>query len=163
MDSSQAKTMTNKQEAESEVARRISQQAHLLARDIVCYRTGRGRISSSITARNMRRLSDELEDCHQVLLANMCNTLNMTADSAHEKFVQVADEVFRDGVNWGRIVALFTFGGKLAQFCLRNGMQDSVDEIEQWVGDYVAGLSSWIQKQGGWVRELDSQVSRPVR
>lgn len=131
--------------------RRLNQQAHFLAKDIVSYRTGNGRVSTNLTAQNMRRLSDELEQCHQVLLSNMCNTLNMTSDTAHQKFVQVADEVFRDGVNWGRIVALCTFGGRLAQFCARNGMQRSVRDVEQWLGDYISGLSTWIQKQGGWV------------
>ncbi|KAK3733232.1 hypothetical protein QZH41_001999 [Actinostola sp. cb2023] len=138
------------QDSGTDSIRRLSQQAHFLARDMVCYRTGRGRVSTNITAQNMRRLSDELEECHHALLGNMCNTLNMTSDTAHQKFIQVADEVFRDGVNWGRIVALFTFGGKLAQFCVRNGMQQSVEEVQRWIGDYVSGLSHWIHKQGGW-------------
>lgn len=147
----QMKTMGTTQAATSDSTRRLHQQAHFLAKDIVSYRTGTGRISTNPTAQNLRRLSDELEQCHQTLLSNMCNTLNMTSDTAHQKFLQVADEVFRDGINWGRIVALFTFGGRLAQFCARNGMHDSIGDVQQWLGDYICGLSTWINRQGGWV------------
>ncbi|XP_020904924.1 bcl-2-like protein 2 isoform X2 [Exaiptasia diaphana] len=154
------KRMNAGQEAGNDAVRKLHQQAHFLARDIVCYRTGNGEVSRNLTAQNMRRLSDELEQCHHLLLNNMCNTLNMTSDTAHQKFVQIADEVFRDGVNWGRIVALFTFGGRLAQFCARNGMQHNVDDVEQWLGDYISGLSSWILKQGGW-ESFDNHFKDP--
>ncbi|EDO39531.1 predicted protein [Nematostella vectensis] len=143
----------------SETLETLNRQAHFLAQDLISYRTGNGRISTSLTARNMRRLSDELEERHGPLLCNMCNSLNMTANSAHEKFVQVADEVFKDGINWGRIVAVFTFGGRLAQFCARNGLHDGVREVEAWLGDYIANLSHWIQTQGGWVCTFETSQS----
>ena len=33
--------------------------------------------------------------------------IECSGGSAHTKFVQVVDKVFRDGVNWARIVAYF--------------------------------------------------------
>jgi len=69
--------------------------------------------------------------------------------------VQVADEVFRDGVNWGRIVAIFAFGAKLAQYCMGNGLQQDVDEIVEWVGNYISSLSEWICAHGGWVSNTE--------
>lgn len=32
-------------------------------------------------------------------------------------FFEIVSEVFVDGVNWGRIVVLYVFGGKLVMYC----------------------------------------------
>lgn len=42
----------------------------------------------------------------------MCNRLNVLNGIVCVKFVQVVDEVFWDGINWGRIVVVYVFGGK---------------------------------------------------
>ena len=135
----------------SDEMRRIGEEAQSLAHDLVSYRIGKLSPPPNQTAAILRRLTDDLEDRHSAVLSNMCNRLNVVSGSAQSKFVQVADEVFRDGVNWGRIVAIFAFGAKLAQYCIRNGLQEDVDEIILWVGNYISSLSPWIHSQGGWV------------
>lgn len=145
------KTRIAHQDSDSEDIRRIRQEAHNLAHDLVTYRMGKANPPPTKTAAILRKLSDELEERHAVVLANMCGRLNVLNGSAHTKFVQVADEVFRDGVNWGRIVAIFAFGAKLAQYCMGNGLQQDVDEIIDWVGNYISSLSGWIYAHGGWV------------
>jgi len=134
----------------NEDMRRIREEAQSLAHDLVSYRTGKDTPPPTRTAAILRRLSDELEDRHSVVLSSMCNRLNVVNGSAQTKFVQVADEVFRDGINWGRIVAIFAFGAQLAQYCIRNGLQEDVDEIILWVGNYISSLSPWIYSNGGW-------------
>lgn len=124
--------------------------AHKLAQDLIFYRLGKASNCPSKTAENIRRLSDELETQHGIFLDSMCHRLEVTPESAHSKFVQVADEVFREGVNWGRIVALFTFAGRLALNLQQSG-HDKGDEIAEWLGDYITKLSEWIQNHGGWV------------
>ena len=135
----------------NEEMRRIREEAQSLAHDLVSYGIGKVTPPPTRTAANLRRLSDELEDRHSVVLSDMCNRLNVVHGTMQTKFVQVADEVFRDGVNWGRIVAIFAFGAKLAQHCIRNGVQEDVDEIILWVGNYISSLSPWIFSNGGWV------------
>lgn len=142
------------QDSDGEELRRVSQEAHRLAHDLVKYRIGKASPPPSRSAAILRKLSDELEERHAVVLSNMCGRLNVLSGSAHTKFVQVADEVFRDGVNWGRIVAIFAFGAKLAQYCMGNGLQQDVDEIIHWVGNYISSLSEWISSHGGWVSNL---------
>lgn len=137
--------------AMSEEMRRISEEARNLAHDLVSYRIGKMNPPPTRTAAILRRLSDELEDRHSMVLSNMCNRLNVVNGSAQVKFVQVADEVFRDGINWGRIVAIFAFGAKMAQYCATTGLQQEVEEIIVWVGNYISGLSNWIHSNGGWV------------
>lgn len=146
------------QDTNSEETRRVCQEARILASDLVEYRTGKGNPPPTRTAAILRRLSDELEDRHAVVLANMCGRLNVLTGSAHTKFVQVADEVFRDGVNWGRIVAIFAFGAKLAQYCMGNGLERDVDEIIDWVGNYISSLSGWIHTNGGWVSSAINRI-----
>lgn len=136
--------------AMSEEMRRISEEARNLAHDLVSYRIGKMNPPPTRTAAILRRLSDELEDRHSMVLSNMCNRLNVVNGSAQVKFVQVADEVFRDGINWGRIVAIFAFGAKMAQYCVTTGLQQEVEEIIVWVGNYISGLSNWIHSNGGW-------------
>lgn len=138
------------QDSNSDEMQRVCQEAKALAKDLVEYRTGKGNPPPSRTAAILRRLSDELEDRHPAVLANMCGRLNILTGSAHTKFVQVADEVFRDGVNWGRIVAIFAFGAKLAQYCFRNRLEKEADDIADWVGNYISSLSGWIRSNGGW-------------
>lgn len=137
--------------AMSEEIRCISEEARNLAHDLVSYRIGKINPPPTRTAAILRRLSDELEDRHSMVLSNMCNRLNVVNGSAQVKFVQVADEVFRDGINWGRIVAIFAFGAKMAQYCVTHGLQQEVEEIIVWVGNYISCLSNWIHSNGGWV------------
>lgn len=144
------KSRLSHQDSDNEEIRRVSLEAHLLAQDLVKYRIGKGSPPPTRSAAILRKLADELEERHATVLANMCSRLNVLNGSAHTKFVQVADEVFRDGVNWGRIVAIFAFGAKLAQYCMGNGLQQDVDEIIDWVGNYISSLSEWICTHGGW-------------
>ena len=139
------------QDTNTEDIRRVGQEARILAQDLVTYRIGKANPPPTRTAAILRKLSDELEERHAAVLANMCGRLNVLNGSAHAKFVQVADEVFGDGVNWGRIVAIFAFGAKLAQYCIGNGLQQEGDEIIDWVGNYISSLSGWIYAHGGWV------------
>ena len=147
------------QDANDEKERRLRQEAHLLARDLVTYRIGKASSPVTGTASTMRRISDELEEKHTTLLNNMCNQLNSQHGSTHTKFVQVADEVFHDGVNWGRIVAVFTFGAKLAEHYERIGAQENVEEVIEWIGSYISSLSDWIHNHGGWVGTMSCAVS----
>ncbi|PFX31800.1 apoptosis regulator R1-like [Stylophora pistillata] len=158
MDCLQKTRLAQLQDSKSDEMQRVCQEAKALANDLVEYRIGKRNPPPSHTAAILRRLSDELEDRHSAVLANMCGRLNILTGSAHTKFVQVADEVFRDGVNWGRIVAIFAFGAKLAQYCFRNGLEKEADDITDWVGNYISSLSGWILSNGGW--EAFNQIFR---
>ncbi len=98
------------------------------------------------------RLSKEIELKHEMLLKSMCNRLNITADNAYKTFCEIADEIFGDECNWGRIVVLYTFAGKLAAYCKSSNMENMVDKIIVWLGNFVAKKHIWIKEKGrGWV------------
>lgn len=100
----------------------------------------------------MRTLADEFEERYTAEFSDMVQQLHITPDIAYPTFNAVAQELFIDGINWGRVVALFAFGGAIAIECYEKNMSHLVDSIYDWVSTYVqTHLEQWISSQGGWV------------
>lgn len=103
--------------------------------------------------RVLREAGDELERLYQRDFEDMSRQLGLASAAARSRFAEVIDELFRDGVNWGRIIAFFEFGGTVCVECAsREEMSAQVDRIADWMTEYLNGpLSSWIEDNGGWV------------
>lgn len=102
--------------------------------------------------RVLREAGDELERLYQPDFTEMSRQLYLTSSTAQRRFAEVIDELFRDGVNWGRIIAFFEFGGTVCVECAsKEDMSSQVDNIADWMTEYLNGpLNSWIQDNGGW-------------
>lgn len=103
--------------------------------------------------RVLREAGDELERLYQPDFTEMSRQLYLTSSTAQRRFADVIDELFRDGVNWGRIIAFFEFGGTVCVECVsKEEMTPQVDNIAEWMTEYLNGpLNGWIQDNGGWV------------
>ncbi|KAI4885960.1 hypothetical protein NFI96_002493 [Prochilodus magdalenae] len=104
--------------------------------------------------RLLREAGDELERAYQRDFAAMWDQLRVGPSAQLQRsFVAVAEELFGDGVNWGRVVAFFEFGGTLCVESVNREMASQVEHIARWMTDYLNGplLQSWIQDNGGWV------------
>lgn len=103
--------------------------------------------------RVLREAGDELERLYQPDFTEMSRQLYLTSTTAQRRFAEVIDELFRDGVNWGRIIAFFEFGGTVCVECAsKDEMSSQVDNIAEWMTEYLNGpLNSWIKDNGGWV------------
>lgn len=100
----------------------------------------------------MRVLGAEFEARYTEVFEEMCNQLHITPNNAQPTFVAIVNELYSDGVRWGRVVALFAYGGALAVHCVRREMPPLVDHIVDWISSYVdTHLKQWIQDHGGWV------------
>lgn len=100
----------------------------------------------------MRTLGTEFEDRYAAEFEDMANQLHITPDTAYPTFRAIVEELYRDGVNWGRVVALFAFGGALATKACKQHMPQLIDSIVEWVSTYINhNLDRWISSQGGWV------------
>ena len=101
----------------------------------------------------LRTLGDEFEDRFRTQFDDMVDQLHITDRTAYPTFHRVVHELFVDGnINWGRIVALFGFGGSLSVTCVQKGLPDLVDLIVEWVSTYICyHLDQWISSNGGWV------------
>lgn len=100
----------------------------------------------------LRNLGDDFERRYSAEFDNMVEQLNITPDMAYPTFMAVAQELFSDGINWGRIVALIAFGGAIAVECVTKEMDHLIDSIYDWVSTYITNnLEQWITSHGGWV------------
>ena len=113
--------------------------------------------SISEIALTLRRVGNELELADAQFVANMCNRLSLTSNTAYSMFQGISDKIFASGKNWGRVVAFLTFGSSLAVHCAeRQDMgQSYVDRVVEWIYTYMTTtLEPWISDQGGWVSKL---------
>lgn len=65
----------------------------------------------------------------------------------------ISEELFSNGVNWGRIVALMEMGGALCTEVVRRGGAWQVDDITDWMEETLESplLQDWIEANGSWV------------
>ncbi|XP_041836264.1 bcl-2-like protein 1 [Melanotaenia boesemani] len=95
--------------------------------------------------------ADEFELLFKQGFSDLSLQLDITPHTAYHSFKSVLDEVFKDGVNWGRIVGLFAFGGVLCVECAERNMSELVSRIADWMTIYLdEQISPWIHSQGGW-------------
>ncbi|KAG3270898.1 BCL2L1 [Ictidomys tridecemlineatus] len=90
----------------------------------------------------LREAGDEFELWYWRAFSDLTSQLHITLGTAYQSFEQVVNELFRDGVNWGHIVAFLSFGGALCMESVDKEMQVLVSRIASWM--------PWIQENGGW-------------
>ncbi|XP_074995190.1 apoptosis regulator BAX-like isoform X3 [Calonectris borealis] len=72
----------------------------------------------------------------------------------------VSEELFKDGINWGRVVVFFYFTYQVAWQALRDN--DPLRTILDWAISFLQQrLSAWIQRQGGWRSILSYSPPQP--
>lgn len=99
----------------------------------------------------LRDSADEFELLFTQAFSDLSSQLDITPDTAYHSFKSVMDEVFKDGINWGRVVGLFAFGGVLCLECVEKDMSELVSRIADWMTTYLdENVNLWIQSQGGW-------------
>ncbi|XP_055515273.1 apoptosis regulator Bcl-2 isoform X1 [Leucoraja erinacea] len=102
--------------------------------------------------RVLREVGDSFERQYQQEFADIALQIRFEPDTARHRFDAVAEELFRDGVNWGRVVAFFVFGGTLCvESIKRRDMAALVDSIAAWMTAYLdSSLTDWIRANGDW-------------
>lgn len=99
----------------------------------------------------LRKLATHMEAEHPDLFESLCTTLGITPATARPTFVGVAQEIFQAGTNWGRIVALFTFGGVVAHHFVKTQRPEMVPCVGEWIVSFIEhNLLTWIRENGGW-------------
>ncbi|KAL2089080.1 hypothetical protein ACEWY4_015979 [Coilia grayii] len=102
------------------------------------------------------RIADDLN--RNAELQHLINTVQ--ANCAQDVFVTVARSIFSDGINWGRVVALFHLAYRLICKALTQNHFEIIRHIISWVLQFIReNISSWIRQQGGWEGVIRS-VSR---
>lgn len=96
----------------------------------------------------LRRIGDELDGDYQ--LQTLIHKISLS--EPRQSFLRVAKEIFSDGVcNWGRIVALFYFGFKLAVRAVASNLLSCLRNIVEWTVQFIVDrVANWIIQRGGW-------------
>ncbi len=140
----------------SELTEAISR---FLAVDVVRYmvesgnQRGRGQASPKAPQNRyavvMRKCVSEAIDRNSDVFYGLLRRLDI---NGFETLTQVADFLFAEGTNWGRIVSLYAYGGFIARE-VETADKAFATMIGDFLGFYVTTrLSTWIDEQGGWVR-----------
>lgn len=105
----------------------------------------------------VRKLGDEFENKQDSCdFQEMVTSLHITPDTAQSTFLTVSNEMFSNGINWGRVVALIGFGGAFSVECVSRNMPQLVDSVVDWVATYMnSNLKDWISHNGGWQGFVD--------
>ncbi|XP_046527609.1 apoptosis regulator Bcl-2 isoform X4 [Equus quagga] len=108
----------------------------------------------------LRQAGDDFSRRYRRDFAEMSSQLHLTPFTARGRFATVVEELFRDGVNWGRIVAFFEFGGVMCVESVNREMSPLVDNIALWMTEYLnRHLHTWIQDNGGWAQQKRSTAT----
>ncbi|XP_068429125.1 apoptosis regulator BAX [Clinocottus analis] len=85
--------------------------------------------------------------------AELTRLINQVQDNcAQDIFMQVARNIFADGINWGRVVALFHLAYRLIYKALTTNHVENIRVIISWVLRVIRErLYRWLVQQGGWV------------
>ncbi|XP_075996963.1 bcl-2-like protein 1 [Genypterus blacodes] len=95
--------------------------------------------------------ADRFEQRFTEAFSDLSSKLSITTFTAYHSFKSVMDELFKDGINWGRIVGVFVFGGALCVECVEKDMSHLVSRITGWMSTYLdEHIGLWIQSNGGW-------------
>lgn len=101
--------------------------------------------------RAMRASGDEFERRYRSAFAQLPAQLQVSQATLRARFSDVLDELFRDGVNWGRVVAFFAFGGALCAECVDKELPGLVSSVASWMTSYLEDrLLWWVDDNGGW-------------
>lgn len=108
-------------------------------------------------------MCEELERMHPRVYMNISRHLSRApfgeleeAHTAPYLLNAVAKDLFKSGINWAKIVSIFTVSGGLAVDIVRQGHYDYLSRLIESTGDIVEDdLVPWLLENGGWSGLLD--------
>ncbi|KAJ8390522.1 hypothetical protein AAFF_G00103190 [Aldrovandia affinis] len=102
-------------------------------------------------------IGDDINRRYDLNFMEMLSQLALTPDNAYDYFCKIAKSLFDSGINWGRVIALLSFGYRMALHVFQQGMTGFLSRIARFIGDFLLRnrIAQWIAQQGGWVAALE--------
>jgi len=100
----------------------------------------------------VRKLCQEFEAKYGKQFQEMCHTC-ATLGLERDSYVEVLNQLLEvDGLNWGRVIAIFAFGGQMCLNSMANNCPNEVDFVREWTYSFMhKNVDQWIRENGGWV------------
>ncbi|OAF66142.1 hypothetical protein A3Q56_06132 [Intoshia linei] len=109
------------------------------------------KITKEFNCHNVLDIYKEYEKIICVFHQYKCNNIK-TLDNLVSSFSTVIDEIFLDGINFGRIIALISFSTFVIQRLIFHDLVDFINEIIKYTNKYYQNyLEQWIDSNGGLV------------
>ncbi|XP_071950132.1 bcl-2-related ovarian killer protein homolog B-like [Antedon mediterranea] len=112
-------------------------------------------VPSTDVSRQLKRVGTELINCYPGLFKDVFKQLNITITtktSLEGILIPILNELFRFGISWPKMLAMFCIAASLSQECLRHGNGVAINEIVQVLTQFIdKKLAKWIAQHGGWV------------
>lgn len=122
------------------------------------------------TVQELQTVSAEMEQLYPNLFKDVFTQLNIRVTSeevVEEAVTAVASEIFRSGITWARVVAMFAVAATLAAECVQQRSQDHaafVDRVVRSLSNFVReNLAEWIAGEGGWVGAFFFKTSSKIK
>ncbi|XP_071434532.1 bcl-2 homologous antagonist/killer [Pithys albifrons albifrons] len=111
----------------------------------------------SQAGRRLAIIGDDIYRRYDPEFCSMLNTLQLTDTNALEHFTKIASSLFESGINWGRVIALLSFGYRMAIHVYRHGLRGFLSSITRCIVKFMVQhrITHWIAQQGGWVAALN--------
>lgn len=102
-------------------------------------------------------IGDDINQRYDEEFQTMLQHLQPTVENAYQYFTKIASSLFESGINWGRVVALLSFGYRLALHVYQHGLTGFLGQVARFVADFMLHhcIARWIAQRGGWVAALD--------
>ena len=99
----------------------------------------------------VQEIADTLVEERGGQFEDMLNTLNLDDSSIEHTYDTIMYEMFKDTVNWGKIVTFIAFSAHMAVYCAKTDeLQHRVKDIVSWADKVMKEkLEQWIEGQGG--------------
>lgn len=103
-------------------------------------------------------MCEELERMHPRVYTNISRQLSRApfgeleeAHTAPYLLNIVAKDLFKSGINWGKIISIFAISGGLAVDIVRQGHYDYLHRLVDGTGEIIEEeLVPWLVDNGGW-------------
>ncbi|XP_072036917.1 bcl-2-related ovarian killer protein homolog B-like [Amphiura filiformis] len=110
-------------------------------------------------AKEIIAMAAEFEQLYPYLFEDLGTYLKMTYQNVNQvkkTYHVAAHEIFKGGITWACVIALFLFTGALTVDCVRQGHGKFGNQIVDCMQKFVREkLAPWIVSQGGWPGLLD--------
>nr|XP_006628669.1 PREDICTED: bcl-2 homologous antagonist/killer [Lepisosteus oculatus]XP_015198199.1 PREDICTED: bcl-2 homologous antagonist/killer [Lepisosteus oculatus]XP_015198200.1 PREDICTED: bcl-2 homologous antagonist/killer [Lepisosteus oculatus]XP_015198201.1 PREDICTED: bcl-2 homologous antagonist/killer [Lepisosteus oculatus] len=102
-------------------------------------------------------IGDDINRRYDLSFTSMLSHLALTPENAYNYFCKIAKSLFDSGINWGRVIALLSFGYRMALHVFQQGMTGFLSRIARFISDFLLRhqIAQWIAQQGGWVAALE--------
>ncbi|KAK3103759.1 hypothetical protein FSP39_021696 [Pinctada imbricata] len=112
--------------------------------------------SQAKTIRQLSEMADDFANRYESTFTSMIDNLHVTSDTAYSTFKSVTEELFAEGISWGRVLALFHFGRTLVMNLAEAGELHPTESLVKKISHFIEGyLKSWILQRGGWMQCID--------